>query len=64
MPHRIACWIYWHAVLLICKGVPLYMPPEPGYQQELSMCPASRGLQHMPGKVPYLWQPAAGWPWR
>ncbi|GFH16984.1 DUF1365-domain-containing protein, partial [Haematococcus lacustris] len=26
-PQRIACWIYWHAVLLLWKGVPLYMPP-------------------------------------
>lgn len=23
-PHRVALWIYWHAVLLLAKGVPFY----------------------------------------
>jgi hypothetical protein len=23
-PHRVALWIYWHAVLLLWKGVPFY----------------------------------------
>ena len=27
MPHRVAMWIYWQAVVLLCKGVPFHMHP-------------------------------------
>ena len=34
MPHRVAIWIYWHAVLLLRKGVGLFAPPAKDYKAE------------------------------
>ncbi|KAG2502138.1 hypothetical protein HYH03_000626 [Edaphochlamys debaryana] len=35
MPHRVALLIYWQALVLIWKGVPLHMPPAKEYQARI-----------------------------
>mmetsp|Transcript_14570 Transcript_14570/g.39446 ORF Transcript_14570/g.39446 Transcript_14570/m.39446 type:complete len:317 (-) Transcript_14570:567-1517(-) len=61
LPQRIAAWIYWHALLLYCKGVPLYSPPprqvlDKATHNATHPCIASTGC-------PFAWRPAPGWPW-
>lgn len=72
-PHRIAFWIYWQAVVLLWKGVPLYAPPP-----FATLTEATKGAQHptiasqqssaasRPGAgCPFFaWNPSPhGWPW-
>ncbi len=33
-PHRVAIWIYWQAVVLICKGLPLHGLPSQQVKEE------------------------------
>lgn len=59
-PQRIALWIYWHALLLLRKGVPFYSPPS------LSVCQAAESKATHPvlsNGCPCLWRPAQEWPW-
>jgi hypothetical protein len=39
-PQRVAFWIYWHALLLLWKGVPFYSPPGDSFQVRDSVVPA------------------------
>jgi len=61
LPHRIAMWIYWQALLLLWKGLPLYSPPEPEVKAA-----AALGARHpcngVDGK-PFVWRRAPHWPW-
>jgi DUF1365 family protein len=60
-PQRIALWIYWHALLLLIKGVPFYGPPS------LSTCQAAQSLAQNPrisGKDAFKWRPCTLWPWK
>ncbi|KAL4448927.1 hypothetical protein ABPG77_007644 [Micractinium sp. CCAP 211/92] len=59
-PHRVALWIYWHAVLLLWKGVPFFGPPGPEFKSA-----AAAKAQHpktADGRS-FVWRGAAGWPW-
>lgn len=59
-PQRIALWIYWHALLLLWKGVSFYPPPS------LKACQAARSKARHPvtsSGCPFIWRPAQEWPW-
>ena len=59
-PQRIALWIYWHALLLLWKGVSFYPPPS------LQTCQrATSKATHPPSSTgcPFVWRPAQQWPW-
>jgi hypothetical protein len=63
LPHRIALWIYWHAALLLLKGVPLYSPPPPS---TLAAAAAKTAASHPCNAItmcPFTWRPARGFPW-
>jgi len=62
LPQRIAFWIYWHALLLLYKGVPLYSPP-PKQVLERAACGATHPPIASTG-CPFVWRPADGWPWQ
>lgn len=53
-PHRLAVWIYWHAIILLLKKVPFYGPPSclGGEKKE-----GNRSRR-------FVWRQASGWPWR
>ncbi|KAI8107379.1 hypothetical protein M9435_002410 [Picochlorum sp. BPE23] len=60
-PQRIAAWIYWHALVLLWKGVPFYGPPS------LELCQAAArksGNPKMTDGCAFKWRPATSWPWR
>lgn len=56
-PQRIALWIYWHALVLLWKGVPFYGPPSLHLCKERSKAAANP-------KCGFQWRPAQEWPWR
>ena len=61
LPHRIAFWIYWHALVLALKGVPFFSPPPKAVLER-----AAEGATHpliAPTGCPFAWRPAHGWPW-
>ncbi len=60
-PHRIAVWIYYQAVVLLVKGVPLFSPPPFAVLEG-----AARGTTHPVNQVtmcPFVWRRAQRWPW-
>jgi len=61
MPHRVALWIYWHAALLLRKGVQLFPPPAADYKAEKRAAFLGRNGG---GGRRIDWCPAAGFPWR
>ena len=59
-PQRIAVWIYWHALVLLWKGVSFYPPPS------LQTCQTAHDKATHPISghgCPYIWRPAQEWPW-
>lgn len=76
MPHRVALWIYWHAlVLLACKGLSFYGHPKSAGAAEDYRDPARRaatqqGWKACPvlaspvnGERPFVWTDATDFPW-
>jgi DUF1365 family protein len=59
-PHRIAFWIYWHAVCLLWKGVRFFGPPG------LLACQAAAKKSGAGGGCTFNfgWRPAESWTWR
>lgn len=58
---RVAAWIYWQAVLLLCKRVPFFAPPGEAYKGA-----AEAAARHPPtgdGRR-FVWRRAQRWPWR
>ena len=45
-PHRVALWIYWHAVLLLLKGVPLYRCASNGLPHRACVCVLTKRYTH------------------
>lgn len=60
-PHRVALWIYWHALLLLRKGVPFYSPPPANAYHA-----AEREAEHpkTADGCSFKWRAATGWPWK
>lgn len=59
-PQRIALWIYWHALVLLWKGVSFYPPPS------LQTCQTANAKATHPRSnngCPFIWRPAQEWPW-
>jgi len=60
-PHRLAVWIYWHAIVLLWKKVPFYGPPS---------CLGGGGggggkrKEGNRRRRRFVWRQASGWPWR
>ena len=54
-PHRVGLLIYWQAVLLVWKGVPLHSPPTEGFKAVVQ----SRHGQ--PGR--FIWHEPRSWLW-
>lgn len=59
-PQRVAVWIYWHAVLLLAKGVPFFSPPTPEYKAAAAA--AARHPTTSDGRS-FVWRGAQKWPW-
>jgi len=60
-PQKVALWIYWHALVLLFKGVPFHGPPS------LSTCQAAQNVAEHPrlsGKDAFKWRPCTSWPWK
>ena len=77
MPHRAAAWIYWHALLLLWRGVPFRSHPKsaPGGYADAkahaslraakagrAACPAAT-RQAAEGPCPFAWRDATEYPW-
>jgi hypothetical protein len=60
-PHRVAIWIYWQAIVLLWKGVPLYSPP-PKAVLEAAAVDAQHPVNQLTG-CPFTWRPAQSFPW-
>ena len=74
-----ACWIYWHALLLLWRGLPFLSHPksashgglaaskataaERAAQAGRSVCPAAVGAARQSGACPYTWRDATAYPW-
>lgn len=58
-PHRVAVWIYWHALILLYKGVKFYGPPDKKYEDRVQSI--ARNEQIEPGRR-FIWR-RCGWPW-
>ena len=76
VPHQVAIWIYWHAVLLLRKGLSLYGHPKSAPGPDYRLKPLARAEQagwqacpvlaarFEPSKGrPYVWQDAGDAPW-
>ena len=79
MPHKVACWIYWHALLLLWRGLPFLPHPKSGSpdghaalkataikraaQAGRSTCPALQGAAARQSACPYTWRDATAYPW-
>ena len=79
MPHKVACWIYWHALLLLWRGLPFLPHPKSGApdghaalkataikraaQAGRSACPALQGAAARQSACPYTWRDATAYPW-
>lgn len=61
-PHRIALWIYWQALVLILKGLPLQ-----GLPSQATKRAAAEGATHPTdageGGQHFTWRPPPRWPW-
>ena len=62
-PHRIALWIYWQALVLILKGLPLQGLPSQATKEA-----AAEGATHpvdagTTGGQHFTWRPPPRWPW-
>jgi hypothetical protein len=59
--HRVAIWIYWQALVLIYKGLPLHGLPSKATKQA-----AETGASHprdaLHGQF-FTWRPPQRWPW-
>ena len=61
-PQRIALWIYWQAVVLLCKGARFFPYPDPGFQARVEA--AAHNLQCCGGiGSRFAWQPPKDAPW-
>lgn len=58
LPHRVACWIYLHAVLLLRKGVAFF--PKPTFADTSARPGIAAQLE---AGRPMAWCPAAAFPW-
>eukprot|EP00908_Phaeocystis_cordata_P025670 Transcript_813.p1 GENE.Transcript_813~~Transcript_813.p1 ORF type:complete len:335 (-),score=115.65 Transcript_813:894-1841(-) len=76
MPHKVAVWIYWHAAVLMWRGLPFLSHPKAHGELEASKadvteraakagrstCPAAVGAARQ-GTCPYTWRDATSYPW-
>ena len=79
MPHKVAWWIYWHALLLLWRGLPFLSHPKSGSheghaalkatatkraaQAGRSACPALQAGAARQSACPYTWRDATAYPW-
>ncbi|KAG1669598.1 hypothetical protein FOA52_006371 [Chlamydomonas sp. UWO 241] len=61
-PHRVAVWIYWQAVVLLCKGLPVYGLPSQA-QKERAATGATHPYDSGATGAFFTWRPAPRWPW-
>lgn len=59
-PQRVALWIYWHAVVLLWKGVPFFGPPSPEFKAAAAA--KARHTKTADGRS-FVWRAAQSWPW-
>ncbi|EFJ18086.1 hypothetical protein SELMODRAFT_178500 [Selaginella moellendorffii] len=65
MPHKVAVWIYWHAVVLLIKGVPFIAHPK--YVDGILYREVAKGRdKKLNGNIERYcrWREAHCWPWK